>query len=165
MESLYNLIKKYGTGKGEPVMWKSVRVISEAVDKNMDDKAKEDLERKIYAEMSGGHYDEEFALEDVKHMYYVDERGERHYAPYWTPEQVEGVYNSVRSEIPDYNMWDFYVVLQMQKSDLCPMLKKWFPGATDEQMTQKVVEAAVNWLVDDDNPYGQEKIWRYLNGW
>lgn len=28
----------------------------------------------------------------------------------------------------------------------------------------KLVEEAVNYLDDADNPYGTEKIWRYLNG-
>lgn len=30
-------------------------------------------------------------------------------------------------------------------------------------MVEKLVEEAVNYLDDADNPYGDEKIWRYLN--
>lgn len=26
-----------------------------------------------------------------------------------------------------------------------------------------VIDAAINWLDDDDNPYGTEKAWKYLN--
>ena len=85
------------------------------------------------------------------------------FANLMTKEQVADVYESVRSEIPEYNMWDFFVTLQMVKSDNCPMLKKWFPNATPEEMTQKFVAMAVNWLKDEDNPFGTEKIWKYLN--
>ena len=163
MESLYEMIKKNGTGKGEPVMWRSVKVISDAVEEHMDEDAKHELMRDVYAEMAGGHYNEQMAMEDVSKMYYTDEDGKKMYAPYWTKEQVAGVYDSVKSEIPEYNMWDFFVTLQMVKSDNCPMLKKWFPNATPEEMTQKFVAMAVNWLKDEDNPFGTEKIWKYLN--
>lgn len=44
------------------------------------------------------------------------------------------------------------------------MLRKWFPSATDKELEQKVVESTVNWLNDDDNPYGTAKVWGYLNG-
>lgn len=162
MESLYELIKTYGTGKGEATMWKSVKVISDSVEKHMDEDARDELNRHIFAEMSGGHYDQHFAMEDVRCMYYTDESGEKHYAPYWTPEQVSGVYEKVKREIPEYNMWDFYVTLQMVKADNCPMLKRWFPEAPEEEMTQRVVELAVNWLKDEDWA-GSTKIWDYLN--
>ena len=163
MESLYEMIKKNGTGKGEAIMWKSVKVISDSVDEHMDDDAKRELIRDIYAEMSGGHYNEQMAMEDVSHMYYMNEAREKEEAPYWTKEQVASVYNNIRNEIPDYNMWDFYVTLNMVKSDNCPMLKRWFPEADMDEMTQKLVEMSVNWLKDDDNPFGTEKVWKYLN--
>jgi hypothetical protein len=44
------------------------------------------------------------------------------------------------------------------------LLKIWFPGATEEELMSKLVEEAVNYLDDADNPYGTEKVWRYLNG-
>lgn len=160
--NLYDFTKKYGEGKGESMMWKTVRVISDHVEK-MSPEAQEDLMRDLYATMAEGHYDEHFAKEDVAKMYYTDEAGEKHYAPYWTDEQVKAVYDKVKGEIPHYNMWDFYVTLQMSKADNCPMLKKWFPNATPEEMDKYLVDMAVNWLNDDDNPYGNEKIWGYLN--
>lgn len=51
----------------------------------------------------------------------------------------------------------------MTKSDNCPMLEKWYPDLTPEQKDEKLVEMALNWLKDDDNPYGSKKIWCYLN--
>lgn len=164
MESLLQFIKKYGEGKGEAMMWKSVEIISDALDKHMDEATRTALTRRLYGEMAGGHYDESFAKEDVKKMYYTDTDGQKKYAPYWTDEQVREVYNSVKAEVPKaYNFWDFYVALQMIKSDNCPLMRKWFPDATPEDMDKKFVELTLNWLKDEDNPFGSEKVWGYLN--
>ena len=59
--------------------------------------------------------------------------------------------------------WDFYVTLNMMKADNCTMLRDWFPEAGADDMEGKLVEMAINWLNDGDNPYGGAKIWRYLN--
>ena len=162
--TLYELTKKYGQGQGESMMWKTVDVISDSVETYMDEKEKARLMRRIYGVMSGHHYNDEFAIEDVANMYYVDDSGDAHYAPYWTSQQVKGVYESVKNSIPSkYNFWDFYVTLQMVKSDLCPMYRGWFPDATPEQMDKRFVESAVNWLNDPDSPNADHKIWSYLN--
>jgi hypothetical protein len=164
MESLLQFIKKYGEGKGEAMMWKSVEIISDEMEKHMDEATRTALMRRLYGEMAGGHYDEAFAKEDVRKMYYIDTDGQKKYAPYWTDEQVREVYNSVKAEVPKaYNFWDFYVALQMVKSDNCPLMRKWFPDATPEDMDKKFVELTLNWLKDDDNPFGSEKVWGYLN--
>ena len=164
MESLLQFIKKYGEGKGEAMMWKSVEIISDALDKHMYEATRTALTRRLYGEMAGGHYDESFAKEDVKKMYYTDTDGQKKYAPYWTDEQGREVYNSVKAEVPKaYNFWDFYVALQMIKSDNCPLMRKWFPDATPEDMDKKFVELTLNWLKDEDNPFGSEKVWGYLN--
>ena len=161
---LYDLIKQYGEGKGEGVMWKSVKVISDVMEDTLDEDEKKALMRKMYAEMEGGHYDEHFAKEDVACMYYVDESGQKQYAPYWSDEQVKAVYLNVRSQLPkQYGFWDFYVVMNMVKADHCPLLRQWFPGASMEEMTKRIADLSVAWLNDEDNPFGNEKIWRYLN--
>ena len=162
--NLYDFTKKYSTGKGEGTMWKTVAIISEAVEKSMSEQDQKALLRKMYSAMAECHYNEEFAREDVAKMYYVDEDGIERYAPYWTESQIRDVYESVREEIPEYNMWDFYVTMQMVKSDNCPLLRRWFPDASPSEMDEKFVELAVNWLNDSDNPYGSGKIWHYLNG-
>lgn len=162
--NLYELIKKNGAGKGEESMWSAICIISDYVDSYMDDESKDSLMRQIYGVMSSGHYNEDYAKEDVAKMYYVGNDGMKHYAPYWSEQQVKQVYESVKRSIPaDYNMWDFYVALQMSKADNCPLLRKWFPDASDSDMETKVVEMAVNYLNDEDSPAGHEKVWQYLN--
>ena len=145
-------------------MWKSVAIISDAVEKSMSEADKKVLMRKMYEAMDGCHYNEEFAHEDVSKMYYVDEDGIEHFAPYWTESQIKDVYDSIREDIPDYNMWDFYVTMQMIKSDNCPLYKQWFPDASSSDMDEKFVEASVTWLNDPDYRYPTSKIWHYLNG-
>lgn len=158
------MIKKYGEGKGADMMWKSVAMISDYVDSYMDEETKHSLMRDIYGLMSSGHYNEEFAIEDVQKMYYVSPDGEKHFAPYWTPAQVKQVYESVKRSIPaEYGFWDFYVALQMMKADNCPLLRKWFPNATDAEIEAKLIELAANYLNDEDSPAGHEKVWSYLN--
>lgn len=162
--NLYEFTKKYSEGRGENAMWKSVAIISEAVEKSMPESDKMALMRKMYGAMDGCHYNEDFAREDVAKMYYVDEDGNERFAPYWTDAQIKEVYESVRSDIPEYNMWDFYVALNMVKSDNFMLYRGWFPDAQASDMDEKFVEAAVVWLNDPDYRYPDSKIWHYLNG-
>ena len=161
--TLYDFVKTYGKGKGEPMMWKSVAIISDAVEKNMPEDAKKELLRDIYREMSDGHYNEQFAHEDVSKMYYVGDNGDKHFAPYWTDAKIKDIYDSVQDEVEPYNMWDFYTTLNMIWSDNYMLLTRWFPDENDTELSEKAVEMAINWLNDEDNPFGRNKIWGYFN--
>ena len=161
--TLYELTKNYGTGKGEDMMWTTTRLVSQAVEESMDKDSRHKLLRSIYGKLSDGHYNEEYAMEDVAQMYYKDRHGDRHYAPYWSVPTVMEIYSNVKDEIPAYNEWDFFVVVNMIKSDDYTMLERWYPGLTSEQYDEKIVEMSLNWLKDEDNPYGDSKIWSYLN--
>ena len=160
---LYDLTKQYGKGKGEGMMWSTVEIISEAVEHSMPEEEKHHLMREIFAMMNGGHYDDMFAREDVAKMYYTDNRGVKYDAPYWTDSDIRAVYDSVRGDIQNYNYWDFYVALNMIKSDNCALLSKWFPDQTPEQRDTKLVEMTINWLNDPDYSHPDAKIWYYLN--
>lgn len=160
---MYELIQKYGKGKGEPVMWKSINILDKALKEYMPEDKYKALERCIYYQMEGGHYNREFADEQLKKMYYTDQKNEKHYAPYWTSEQVRGIYLTKVSLIPKYNEYDFEVALNMIKSDYCPLLRRWYPEATNEEILNKLIDLTINWLQDDDNPFGDEKVWRYFN--
>ncbi len=161
--TLYELTKKYGEGKGEDMMWKTVHIISDAVESGMDDAHKAALMRKVYGVMSDGHYNEESAREDVAKMFYLDADGERHDAPYWPEESVKAIYDGIRNKIPDYNFWDFYTTMSMIASDNWCMLKRWFPGADTSDMNERIAEMSLAWLNDDDWPT-KTKIWDYLSG-
>ena len=91
----------------------------------------------------------------------MDSEGQKHYAPYWTDSEVEGIYELNKSSIPSaYNLYDFMVTLNMIKSDYHNILEGWFEGADNEK---RYIELAINWLDDDDNPFGGERVWKYFN--
>ena len=52
------------------------------------------------------------------------------------------------------------VALNMIKSDNWLLLKEWFPDEKDLQ--DKIIDMTINWLNDEDNPYGDSKVWGYF---
>ena len=162
--TLYELTSTYGKGRGEGMMWKTVEIISDAVEHSMPEEERHALVRKLYGEMSGGHYNEEFALEDIGRMYYTDKNGKKHYAPYWTVQTMEEVYAGIKGEIKAYNLYDFMVTANMIASDNWCMLEEWFPGQTESDRNKRIVQMSLNWLKDEDARHPDSKIWHYLNG-
>ena len=133
--------------------------------KNMDPQAKHEMMRNLYGQMSGGHYDRDYAITDVEKMYYIDKSGAKQSAPYWSENQVHEVYEQVKKDIPaGYNFWDFYVTLQMVRSNNTELLMRWFPEATPQENDKRFVELAINFLKDPDSPFDGSIIWDYLSG-
>lgn len=162
--TIYELIQKYGHNKGESAMWNSIKTISDELEHNLSHEDHDKLLKHIYCIMNDGHYDEYFADHDVKHMYYVDKHGERHSAPYLTKEEIKSYYLKHRSKIPSqYNMWDFYVTVQMIYSDNINLINQWFNNISKEELNDKIIDMSINWLNDEDNPFGDHKIWGYFN--
>ena len=160
---IYGILKEGLKGEGSDKMWCITKILSDSIEEFVPEKQKEILKTKVYYSTNGGHYDREFADRAIAKFYYVDTTGVKHQAPYWTEPEVKTIYETVKSKILAYNFYDFEVTLNMMKSDNCNKLKRWFPQATDKELLDKLIEEAVNYLSDDDNPYGNEKIWKYLN--
>ena len=161
--NLYELTKKYGEGKGESTMWSTLAVVSDAVESMMTEDEKSALVRKVYGVMSGKHYNEDFAREDISKMYYTDKDGVKRPGPYWPESALRSIYERHKSQIPDYNFWDWAVTMSMVKSDYCPLLTEWFPGDSEDVRNERIVRLAINWLRDEDNPFGKTKVWSYFN--
>lgn len=162
--TIYELIQRYGRNKGEQAMWNSIKTISDELEQCLTHDDHDKLLKRMYCIMTDGHYDEWFADHDVKHMYYTDAHGEKHHAPYLTKEEVKYSYTKNRAKIPAYyNVWDFYVTVQMIYSDNITLLQTWFTGIPKEELNEKVIDLAINWLHDEDNPFGESKIWGYFN--
>ena len=136
-------------------------ILSKALN-NLPEEDKELLTKKVYYLLNGGHYDEEFAKAAVAKMYYLDGK-EKVYAPYWMQGEIEKLYNQVKNEIEDYNLWDFYVTMNMIMSDNYNLLIKRYPESSKDEKTNIILEDSINYLNDEDNPFGTEKIWGYLN--
>lgn len=141
---LYEIISKYGKGKGEEVMWKSTKVISDFLEP-MKDTKKEDywyLIRKVYGIMSGGHYNEEFAIHDVADMQPLGE--------YWSMKQIEEATKGM-SFPSGVTLCDRYVAFNAFANDL--------KGALDDEKILKTAHAF--WFADKDWK-GSSKIWEYM---
>ena len=162
MHTIYEITKTYGAGKKEADMWATTKVISDAVEESMPEEAKKKLYDALYGYLTGGHYDEHYAKECVAKMFYTDEEGERHKAPYFTDSVVEEIYENNRDKLSGYTMWDFFVTMNMVASDNHNLIVSWFPEATSEERLEKYSELAVNWLNDEDYP-PKSKIWDYLH--
>ena len=161
--SIYSILKDGLKGEGSDKMWCITKILSDSIDEYVPEKQKDILLNKVYYSTNGGHFDKEFADLAISKFYYVDENKIKHDAPYWTESEVKDIYREIKSRIPSYNFYDFEVTLNMVKSDNCNKLKKWFPDDSDEELLDKLVDEALNYLIDEDNPYGNEKIWKYLN--
>ena len=161
--TVYSILKEGLRGEGSEKMWCTTKILSDSIEEYVPEKQKEALLNKIYYSMNGGHFDKESAERAISKFYYVDLEGVKQQAPYWTESEVKPLYDRVRSKIPSYNFYDFEVTLNMVKSDNCNKLRRWFHDDDQEELMDKLVEEAVNYLDDSDNPYGNEKIWKYLN--
>lgn len=162
--TLEELIRESAVYADSEKMDTLVHIISESIDTFIGDEAKDRLLRQVYGIIGTGHYNEHFAKEQIADMYYIDKYGEKMYAPYWTTSALKDIYNSVKDKIPAYNLHDFIVTMNMVKSDECQLLRRWFPEATEEDLQERITEAAVNWLCDDDTHNAGTKIWCYYNG-
>ena len=164
MMNVYDILRNGLKGEGSDKMWCTTKILSDSIDEFVPEREKEKIVRQVYYSVNGGHFDKAFAEDAISRFYYVDLNGVKHQAPYWTESEVRALYDGVRSKIPAYNFHDFEVTLNMVKSDNCNKLRRWFPQITDKDMVNKLVDEAINYLDDEDNPYGTEKIWKYING-
>ena len=158
---IYKIIKTYFKGKDPEPLMEIINILSKALN-NLPEEDKELLSKKIYYLLNGGHYNEEFAKAAVAKMYYIEGK-EKVYAPYWMQGEIEKLYDQVKNEIDDYNLWDFYVTMNMIMSDNYPLLIKRYPESSKDEKTNIILEDSINYLNDEDNPFGTEKIWGYLN--
>lgn len=162
----YDLIKQYGTGKGEAVMWAATKRVSEYLE-GLKEKEPERywvLIKETYEDMCGPHFNEEFAKWQIEQMYFKDMNGEVHYAPNWSAQQYRNSFEMHKHKIRNkmYNCWDWAVAVEMEYTDNHCMLKRWFPDATEEDIKAKAMEMAVNFLNDDDDEE-DGRIWNYFN--
>lgn len=160
---IYGILKEGLKGEGSDKMWCTTKILSDAIEQYVPEKQREAIKTKVYYSSFGGHFNRDFADAAISKFYYVDLNGVKHEAPYWAESEVKEVYETVKKKIPDFNFYDFEVTLNMVKSDNCNKLKNWFPEASKEELLEKLVEEAVNYLDDADNPFGTEKVWKYLN--
>lgn len=156
---LYELIEKYGKGKGDTVMWETTRLVSDFIKPMKEANKKEywNLMREIYCLMSGAHYNECFAREDVSKMYHKNPKGETIKGEHWNIDQITAAIKGM--SIPSStNIWDVYVALNANWHDKEVKFAQWFGSESD----QRIIEDAINfYFMDIDAPDG--KVWLYID--
>lgn len=151
---LYELIEKYGKGKGEAVMWETTKLVSDFI-KPMKETNKQEywkLMREVYGKMSGGHYNEEFAVHDVGDIMYTNRKGEKRQGAYWTVEQVEDSTKGMNFPA-GVNKWDKWVAANMAHADFCKKFE-------DEQ----IIEIMYSFFFADEDWSDKgtsTKVWDY----
>lgn len=161
--NLVEILKQHQQDCSPEQRQKVTETIATFVDMHSTEQDQVKLYKDIYSILGNGHYNEYFAKQQIGGMYFVDDKDVEHRAPYYTDQKAREMYEVVKDEIRPYNENDFAVVLNMIYSDNYNLLKRWFPELSEEQLTDKVVDMSVEWLKDDDNPYGTCKAWGYFN--
>jgi hypothetical protein len=132
------------------------------VEQHADENEISQLKKTIYGIISDRHYNQEYANDAIKQMYYEDEDGVKHYAPYYTDEEVKEVFELNKEDISDYTIHDLAVTMNMLRSDNNYFLKRYAESSTKAK--DMVTCMAIEYLQDVDAPFPTQKIWRYVNG-
>lgn len=152
--NLYDIVVKYGKGKGDDVMWKSTKAISDFLYpmKDTDKHNYWGLMREVYGIMSNGHYNEEFAVYDVGQIEYTNRKGEKKTGAYWTVEQVEEATKSMAFNTA-VTKWDKWVAFNAMRADLCKDMED-----------GDILKAAYAFFFKDEDwkPSSNTKIWDYM---
>lgn len=139
----------------EQVMWGSIEEFDNMLCqiKENDPALYWDFIHKQHKALYKGHYDEEFAIYDMQHVYYINKQGEKTNKPYWTVEQVEEAtkgYNFPNGT----TKWDKWVAFNVFRSDTMKSLPD-----------DLALKAGWEFFFDDIDfkKEGTTKIWDYVH--
>lgn len=156
------LIEQYQDGATAEQMLQVTKTIGKFVAEHAEKEEADKLCLDIYGILSEGHFDECFAYDAIRRMYYEDEDGNRHCAPYFTDEEVREVFSLNKDDISDYTVYDLSVTMNMLRSDNNRFFEKYAKNTAE--MKEMVTCMAIEYLQDPDAPYPHSKIWHYING-
>lgn len=146
--------KENGTWN-EKTMWCAVESISAMLEKLKDEDPKGfwAFMREQHGILSGGHYDEKFAMHDVSQIKYTDKEGKSHNGVYWTVEQTNEATKGIALPV-GVTPWDVYVALNIMYSDLCKEM----------DAAQIVKTAYLFFFADEDwtEKGSATKVWDYM---
>lgn len=104
------------------------------------------------------HFDELTARSCIAQMYYYTSDTKRTFGAFIDYEVVSKEYQKVKDDIPDYNLWDFAVTMNMMYEKCIDTIKKWTKAK--ENVLSRLTDLSVSFLTDD---YTDGKIWWYMN--
>lgn len=156
------LIEQYQEGTTPEQMLEVTKVIGKFVAKHGTKDEIQGLCKDIYGVVSEGHYDKYFAEDAIGKMYYEDEDGTKHRAPFFTEQEVKEVFDLNKDDISDYTIHDLAVTMNMLRSDNNRFFEKYAKNVGE--VKEMVSCMAIEYLQDPDAPHPKSKIWHYING-
>lgn len=116
----------------------------------------------VYGVLSDEHFDKHFADDAISKMWYEDENGTKHMAPYFTDEEIKKAFKEHQDDISDYTIHDLAVTMNLLRSDHHVLLERYSKDA--DELLEMVVVMAVEYLQDPDCLHHTSKIWHNING-
>lgn len=107
------------------------------------------------------HFGEMSARRSIATMYYYTGETERRFGPYVDYGRVKELYEGVKDSIPDYNVWDFAVTLNLMYTEHADTVGRWTRG--EDRLERRMTELAVGWLNDEVTNHLTDKIRWYMS--
>lgn len=156
------MMQQYQQDTTAEQMVEVTKVIGKYIAAHGTDEDRQRLCKDIYGVASEGHFDRHYAEEAINKMYYEDEDGTKHRAPFYTEAEVREVFELNKDDISDYTVYDLAVTMNMLRSDNNRFLEKY--AKNTGEMKEMVVCMSIEYLQDPDAPHPASKIWDYING-
>lgn len=112
-----------------------------------------------YYMTGNSHFTELSARGCIAQMFYFKDDYNKAYAPFFEYEEIKEEYKNVMGDIPDYNVWDFAVTMNLIYSNHHDSVEKWQKG----KLVKRISCLAVEFLNDEDTAHPYDKIWWYMN--
>ena len=125
------------------------------------DKVQEEAAMRIldYYMTGNSHFTEFSARGCIAQMFYFKNDYNKAYAPFFEYEEIKKEYKKVMDDIPNYNVWDFAVTMNLIYSNHHDSVEKWQKG----KLVKRISCLAVEFLNDEDTAHPDDKIWWYMN--
>lgn len=112
-----------------------------------------------YYMTGNSHFTELSARGCIDQMFYFKDDYNKAYAPFLEYEEIKKEYKNVMDDIPNYNVWDFAVTMNLIYSNHHDSVEKWQKG----KLVKRISCLAVEFLNDEDTAHPDDKIWWYMN--
>lgn len=121
-----------------------------------------EIMKDFHEQIYGKHFIEPYAIYQVSKMYHTNSKGVSVETPMFNIDYTKKIYDKyIKALNKDITVWDVYVALNAQYHDNINLYEKWFPNLSDDEIENKIVQAAItNWFEDEDARC--DKVWKYF---
>lgn len=89
----------------------AIAILANWLNRRLEPSEKEALKKELHKALLGKHFDKETADERIKRMYCITKSKAVLYAPFVSDRACAELYETYKSQIRDYNVYDFMVAL------------------------------------------------------